>query len=142
MKITHHLSKNGQSLVEMALLLPALLLLAVVTLDLGRGIYYYSVVYNSARDGARYGIIHPDDTTGITNAAKRMAVGLNQSQFTVSTCECGKNCINEDSCPVNYKNIIRVKVTYNFELVTPMANIFTSGGVIPMKSTSMMAIER
>jgi Flp pilus assembly protein TadG len=142
MKMTKLSSKSGQSLVEMALLLPVLLLLAVVTLDLGRGIYYYTEVYNAAREGARYGIIHPDDATGITNAATRLAVGLDQSQLTVITCECGKTCINVNSCPANYKNIIRVKVTYNFKLVTPLANLFTSGGQIPMKSTSMMAIER
>jgi hypothetical protein len=142
MKITHPSHKNGQSLVEMALLLPILLLLSVVTLDLGRGIYYYSTIYNAAREGARYGIIHPDDTVGIINAAEQLTVGLNKDQLYVGSCECNKNCVYENSSPANYKNIIRVKVSYNFELVTPLANIFTSGGLIPMYSTSMMAIER
>ncbi|OGO60463.1 MAG: hypothetical protein A2032_01525 [Chloroflexi bacterium RBG_19FT_COMBO_49_13] len=142
MKANSNRFNLGQSIVELALLLPVLLLLVVVTLDLGRGIYYYSVVYNAAREGARYGIIYPDNTVGIIEKAKNLAIGLDQDQLTVIPCECGKNCINDNSCPVNAINIIKVTVRYNFLLVTPMANLITGNDEFPLESTSMMAIER
>jgi len=142
MKIQHPIHSHGQSLVEMALLLPVLLLLSVVTLDLGRGIYYYSVVYNAAREGARYGIISPENTCGIIDTAKNLAIGLDQEKLDVYPCECGKTCTGVNSCPVSYKDVIKVKVTYTFELVTPLANLFTGRDSFTLESTSMMRIER
>ncbi len=44
--------KHGQSLVEFAILLPVFLLIVVVIFDLGRAVYYYSVIFNAAREGA------------------------------------------------------------------------------------------
>ena len=103
-----HLSR-GQSLVELALLLPIFLLLAVVTIDIGRGIYYYSAVFNGAREGARYGIIYPDDYGGIDTAVRNLAVGLEPSNLYVDT-----------SYPK--EKTIQVHVCYNFILITPFAN--------------------
>lgn len=133
---------RGQSLVELALLLPVLLLLTVVTFDLGRGIYYYSVVYNAAREGARYGIIDPNDYAGIDSAARRLAVGVDPAKFSVVSCECGKTCVGSNSCAPNLKNILSVKVTYTFQLVTPLANLVTGKTQYSLNSTSMMSIER
>jgi len=135
---------KGQSLVEMALLLPVLLLLAVVTFDLGRAVYYYSAVYNAAKEGARFGIISPENTTGIIDAAKRLTVGLDQPNVNVGVCECGGTnaCLLENACPEGYKDIIRVKVSYNFQLITPLANVITGRDHLTLSSVSYMAIER
>jgi uncharacterized protein (UPF0333 family) len=103
-KPTHH---RGQTMVEFALLIPALLLLTVVMLDLGRGVYYYSVIYNAAREGARYGIIHPDDVVGIEAAARDLAIGLDQSKLIINPAT-----IISDT--------IQVEVHYSFEPVTPL----------------------
>lgn len=129
MKIHSPSSLKGQSLVEMALLLPVLLLLSVVTFDLGRGIYYYSAVYNAAREGARYGIINPEDSEGIQEAAKKLTVGLDQNQLIVSSCECAND-------------IISVNVKFTFQLVTPLSNLVLGSNSYTLQSTSMMVIER
>ena len=107
MKIFKPSHNRGQTMVEFALLIPALLLLTVVTLDLGRGVYYYSVIYNAAREGARYGIIHPDDVVGIEAAARDLAIGLDQSKLTINPAT-----IISDT--------IHVEVHYAFEPVTPL----------------------
>ena len=49
---------SGQALLETALVLPLLLLIIMGVFDLGRGIYAYNVISNSAREAARYGIVH------------------------------------------------------------------------------------
>jgi Flp pilus assembly protein TadG len=147
MSIRHFPFRNGQSLVEMALLLPILLLLSVVTIDIGRGIYYYSVIYNAAREGARYGIVHqqpdninPLDTGGIELTARNMAIGLNQSNLTVSV-----------QSPI-ISDTIKVDVKYCFQLVTPIAKGFLNSKctdndgkkleAFELKTSSTMAIER
>ena len=78
MKNISHSTQRGQTLVEFALVIPIFLLLAVVIFDLGRGVYYYSAVHNAAREGARYGVVHPDiaDYPSIEAVAINYAIGL------------------------------------------------------------------
>jgi hypothetical protein len=60
MKTRRLISERGQALVEIAFVFLILIPIVFVILDLGRAIYFYSVVYNAAREGARAGVI-PDD---------------------------------------------------------------------------------
>lgn len=46
--------QGGVALVELALVVPFLLLLSIVTTDLGRAIYQYQLVTKSVRNAARY----------------------------------------------------------------------------------------
>ncbi len=62
---TLHRRRRGQSLVELAIALPMLLLLMLGTLDLGRMFFDYIQLRNAVREGAAYGARAPDDTTGI-----------------------------------------------------------------------------
>ncbi len=134
-------ARLGQSLVETALLLPILLLLSVVTIDLARGIYYYSVIYNAAREGTRFAIVVQQpyntttlDKTGIEAAARDKAIGLDQSNLTIDI----RNQIISDT--------IKVDVIYCFNLVTPLAEKFINSncknGGINLKTSSTMTIER
>jgi Flp pilus assembly protein TadG len=51
--------RRGQSLVEVALLLPILLIILAAVIDLGRVLDASIVLSNAARVGARFGSIHP-----------------------------------------------------------------------------------
>ncbi|HEV3482794.1 MAG TPA: TadE/TadG family type IV pilus assembly protein [Candidatus Acidoferrales bacterium] len=62
-------SDSGQSLVELALLTPLLLLLALGVIEMGRYMYIGIVVGNAARAGASFGVVRPGDGPGITTAA-------------------------------------------------------------------------
>ena len=53
-------SKRGQSLVEIALILPILLIILFGILEFGRVFHSYLVITHAAREGARYGIISKD----------------------------------------------------------------------------------
>ena len=127
-------NNRGQSMVEMALLLPVLLLLTVVTLDLGRGVYYYTVIYNAAREGARYAIVHqeqnntvPVDITGIETAIKSKAIGLDLSKLVIPQ-------------PQIITDKIQVEVSYTFEPVTPLGLFKIED--INLHTRSTMLIER
>jgi Flp pilus assembly protein TadG len=65
-------SESGQTLVELALLLPFLVLLAIGVIELGRFGYIGVLVGNAARAGTAYGtqtLAQSVDTTGIVTAA-------------------------------------------------------------------------
>ncbi len=51
---------RGQSLAELAISLPLLLLMMLGTIDLGRAYFDYIEMRNGAFEGARYGSQNPD----------------------------------------------------------------------------------
>lgn len=54
---------RGQALVEFALVSPLLFLLILGTIEAGRFIFFYEVLNNATREGARYAIVHGADST-------------------------------------------------------------------------------
>jgi len=66
MSKSHHEGSErsrGQALVEFALVVPLLFLLILGTIEAGRFIFYYEVMNNATREGARYAIVHGADST-------------------------------------------------------------------------------
>jgi Flp pilus assembly protein TadG len=119
MKKLCHSQPRGQTLVEFALILPIFLLLAVVIFDFGRAVYYYSTIHNAAREGARYGIIHPDDDEGMINAAEKYAIGLGLSNMIVTAGASESELVGD-----NETYAVTVTVHYCFTPVTPFVENF------------------
>ena len=65
-------NKRGQALVELALVLPLLILLLFGTMEFGRIFHSYLVLTNASREGARAGIVGADDA-GIRTKVKDVA---------------------------------------------------------------------
>ena len=109
--------------------MPVLLLMLLAILDLGRAIYAYSVISNSAREAARYGTIAPADSSGIEGVARGAAgeeVGLDPTELTVQV----------DWQPA--VDTIRVTVSYNFRLITPLVASATGRSTLNLESTATM----
>jgi Flp pilus assembly protein TadG len=62
-------SERGQSFVETGLVLLVFLMLLIGIVDFGQVLYFHQSLVERARAAARYGAIHPTDTTGIQNVA-------------------------------------------------------------------------
>ena len=125
----------GQSMFEFALALPIFLLLVFGLVDLGRGFYYYNLLGNMAREGARYAIVDPDDTLAISNTVGSAAIALDRSgplKTDVIT--------NGTATGYNRGNPITVSLTYSMYAITPMI-----GEIIPrglgLRASSTMLIE-
>jgi Flp pilus assembly protein TadG len=92
-------TQRGQSVLEMALVLPVLLLLLVGTIEIGRFAYYAIVVSNAARAGAQYGaqsLITSADVTGIQTAAQNDGLAT----LTVTPTQlCGCSATGLGGCP-------------------------------------------
>ncbi|MCX6049134.1 MAG: pilus assembly protein [Chloroflexi bacterium] len=78
--------EQAQSVIELALLLPFLLLLILGTIEIGRSFRIYMTLNNAAREGAAWLAHYPSDPTGARTLATTEAarVGLTASQLTIT----------------------------------------------------------
>ncbi len=80
--------EGGQSLAEMAIIMPVLTLVLVGLLDMGRVVYTYTVIVNAAREAALVGAVSEHTSTEIQNVAiaemDRGGVDGDQAAISVS----------------------------------------------------------
>ena len=132
----HHRHPRGQALVELAIILPVLLLLVVAAIDLGRLFYAQIAVEGAAREGALYAAVLADDPTAFQNGApcdpatnKVMCRVVNEAAggfVTVSHADVARSC-NPVSCAAGLGNTVTVTVTGHFSLITPIVSAFIGG---------------
>jgi Flp pilus assembly protein TadG len=133
---------HGQTLVEFALLLPVFLLFVIIVFDLGRAVYYYSALHNAAREGARYGIIYPDDVPGMKNTAVNYAIGLGLAVTDVSAGLGTPEVIDGFPNPT-----VKVTVVFCFTPATPLVerflpnDPFCGGQMLRLTSEAVMRTE-
>lgn len=92
-----HRDEGGQAIVEMALVLPLMLVLIVAIADVARAAWTNSTLATAAREGSRYAIVHgaesadpsgpgssrytaPDRDTGVEAVVRAKAVGVRDVQ--------------------------------------------------------------
>jgi Flp pilus assembly protein TadG len=137
-------SAAGDSLVEMAFVLPLLTPLLLGVIDFGRAYYLSIEVSNAARAGAQYGVLNPTDTSGMeqaaTNDARDVPGGV--SPTAASGCECSDGSSGQSPCPatppscaVNVVNYVQVSTTATY---TPMIKWPGIPSSIAMKGYAMM----
>lgn len=137
--------ERGQDLAEFAVALPVLLLLLLGIIEFGILVYSYNAISNAAREGARYGIVHPatngDGNCGapgsntILAAACALTVGLDDAAVGV------------DTTVTNPTNVapgqVTVVVTYTAQLITaPLIDAFGGNGAIPLAASATMNREQ
>jgi len=93
--------QRGATLVEYALVVMIFWVLVFGIIEFGRLVFAYNSVASIAREGARYGIMHPDDSAGVVAAAHSFAPELDLAQLTVDV-TWGSGQVNvRTSYPVN-----------------------------------------
>jgi Flp pilus assembly protein TadG len=130
--------EKGQSLVEMALILPVLLIILAGVLDLGRLYYAYVIITDAAAEGVAYAASNPPadpgdlndpDTAEIYARVQDTGGGLVQGPGSVE--------IVCPTCPgVASGDPITVTVSYDFPVMTPFFNILASDGVLPLNAVA------
>lgn len=119
--------QRGQNLVELAIVLPVLMLFVLAIFDFGRVIYASHVLTNCAREAARFGKTHPDDPAAIITVAEQTAVGLDHNYIIAA---------------VSYpsETTLRVDVHYEFRLITPFVAKALGRESLMLHSVSTMYI--
>ena len=74
-------SEVGQGMIELALILPFILVLVLGVIDLGMGFRTYVTLTNAAREGARWVTVHPTNPNGALTriAAEASRAGLSNT---------------------------------------------------------------
>lgn len=141
-------TSSGQSLVELSMLLPILMILVFGIIDFGLGMHSYIVLSNSVREGARFAAVgNPAGTVadcdGITNDTV-------YGRLCVTT---GNLNLTNLSPSVTYPdgiapgNSVIVAADYDYNFITPLGDIidFFSVGTFPttisLSSSADMRLE-
>lgn len=137
---------RGQAIVELALILPILLLLVAAALDLGRLFYSRITVANAAREGAIEAALNPASFSSgaacnaATNRVMCRVVNETQSSFvTVAPADVSLSC-NPAGCATGIGSSVTVTVTGHFRLITPILAVFTGGQDITFRSSAIAQI--
>jgi Flp pilus assembly protein TadG len=121
--------RAGHELTEYALVLPLVLGLILGVIDLALVVYSYESIENAAREGARYGVVHPTDLAGIESAARTFTVGLDQDALNVTVSYPGSN-------------LIKVGTTYTTTLYTAMIiQAFGGSPTLQLQAAALMQME-
>jgi Flp pilus assembly protein TadG len=124
-------SERGQALVEAALTFPLLLLLFFGIIEFSLVILSYNTISNAAREGARYGIIHPADTTGIASHARSLTTAVQCSGAGMLV-----------TIPASPAGTVQVDVDCDVPLITQMMITALGGtGTIPLHASATMRVE-
>lgn len=127
--------EKGQSLIEIALLLPLLMMMLLGLLDFGR-VYYVMVSLNdAAQEGAAYAASNPEDFAGISQRAAGASSGLvtiRQEDVMISI----------DSPNPRAGDPIIVTVYYEFTFYTPVATLFFPENTVELQGQATNAILR
>jgi len=107
-------SERGQSLVELAITLVAILILLAGIVDLGRAFFAYMSLRDAAQEAALFGSLNPTDTTGINSRGMSVLTNrVDTSNVTITPVITGGACGNGS-------NSIEVTVHYaNFAITMP-----------------------
>lgn len=119
--LSHH--RQGQSIVEFALILPIMVLVIAGIFDLGRAFFASITITNAAREGARTGTRFPDHSDKICTAAHNEAlnskISLDYNKITILcgnysiTCQDPPTNTAAIACPDNQSVIVKVSYDYN-----------------------------
>jgi len=126
-------TERGQTLVELALVLPVIILILFGTLEFGRLFHSYIVITNAAREGARLGAVGKSDEEIVSRIREASPLYQADSRLCVIRLEPNESA-RSPGVPLT------VEVAYDVELVTP---IFSSilPNPVTLKSTAVMRVE-
>lgn len=133
---------RGQAVVEVALFMPALMLLLIGAIDLGRLSQYDTLLAGGARAGAQYGslnLVTAADSAGMTAAAQQDAPNLTGLTIAPSTfCTCaggGPTPCTAGACPGSHRLLfVSVSVTGTFQ---PLFSYFGGTSVARTKTATL-----
>lgn len=130
------------------MVMPLIVLVVLGVVDLGRAVYAYNTLAQSARQAARLAIVN-QNVTNVKNQAMASAPTLGLTASNVDVCfktssSTQTSCANPttDNCPQSTRVLgclAVVQTTLNYQPMTPVISLIWSS--IPLSSTSVLTIE-
>ncbi|MFZ5650950.1 MAG: TadE/TadG family type IV pilus assembly protein [Bacillota bacterium] len=123
--------QRGQALVELALVLPVLLVLFMGTVEFGRVFHSYLVITNASREGARVAVLGGADSA-ISSRVGQVTGSLDSARLQTTV----------TPAPADRKSgaLATVEVRYRVNLVFPLFDVFIPDP-LPIRSSTTMRVE-
>ena len=140
---------GGQSLIELAVALPIILLILIGTFDFGMALFSYSIMRDAAQEGALYGSFNPGNKAEIENRARNILprdegvvfsspIDLRDtSAVVVDIRNFGGAC---QGISGGSANRVQVRVIYQYPILTPFAGEIVGSDTIRLTSTATNVI--
>jgi Flp pilus assembly protein TadG len=138
-------SEKGTALLEAAMTIPLLLLVAIGTLEFGRAYQTWQVLTNAAREGARMAVL-PNQSPGaiVQRVRNYMQAGQLPRYNTASVTVNSAATITVNGAPVSASQVT-VDYPFNFIVLQPVARLVTPstslGSAITMRAEAVMRNE-
>jgi len=134
--------ERGQSLVELALILPILLVLLAGALDLGRVFYATVSLNNAAREGALQAAETPESyvedapcNTTTNLVVCRVLLEAKGTMLTVQPTDIDRSC-SIIGCPRQAASFVTVEVRGTFTLLTPILRAVLGADTLSLRSAA------
>lgn len=120
---------RGQAMVEFALTIVIFLMLAMGIFDLGRAVYTYNGLSESARVIARVASVHPGDTPGVFDSPEITTAITAQKSLVLSLEDPIFSCVDITGatvigpCLATDGNSVRVTVNATYTPATPLLGL-------------------
>lgn len=121
--------KDGQSLVEIALVLPVLLLILTGIIDFGMLFNNYLIVGNASREGARSAAVGSTDEQ-IRTVVYNVASTLDSSRLTITITP-------DQTTGRTTGDSVAVTVEYEYNMITPIIAAIVPGPIELRTDTTM-----
>ncbi len=119
-------ARRGQSLVELALTLTALMILLAGVIDFGVAFFSFIALRDAAEEGAIYGVMCPADKTKIEQRIRQ------SSSSPVDLADASRVAVTVVTSSANPKpgDVIQITVIYRYDTIVP----FVAGASIPLRA--------
>lgn len=146
-----HRAGRGQTLVEVALILPIFLLVLVGIFDFGRAVYANDTISNAAREAVRLGIVDQTcNAIGLEADQRAASLDVSWNPDPLDPCRDLEGEIEisfldpaldgtECTPPIALGCYVEVTVRYQYTAATPIIGNLV--GTIHMEATSRLAVE-
>ncbi len=124
-------NKRGQSLVELALLLPLLLLILMGIFEFGRVFNAYLITNHAAREGARFAVVGSDDLQVISRIRDSIFY-LDPTKMTVN--------ISPGESSRTRGSSVTVNLQYDIDIIVPIIESIVPNP-LTLESKTVMRVE-
>ena len=131
--------ESGTAIIEAALTLPILLLVAVAIFEFGRAFQTWEVLTNAAREGARVAVLPDATAAGAESRARAYldAGALNGGSATVS--------VTATTIPIGAgtasAKLVRIDYPFQFMVLQPVASLIVHGSTLGAPITMSASAE-
>jgi Flp pilus assembly protein TadG len=134
-------SERGQSLVELAISLPVMVLILLGTVDFGMAIFTYSTLRDAAQEGALYGSFNPSNKSEIEIRARNISPRGEEDVFSSPVLLTDKKLVKVDVKAIGEacqgftngaSNSMQVSVSYNYPFLMPFISQVAGSNTIKL----------